>query len=255
MMQIQILMQTLLLPFFVSAVGYKLLPARFVISGILLAWLASYSWMQGQFPLVPEGPVEQLWIFISLAVIGGFFIEKKSYVIFLIALYCAGLLLFSWPILAYEIKLAFVLELAGFVIAGVALVYFKTDNTRPALTSVLNFTCLGFVVAITGSLLIGQISISLAAAMGIYGIFELKNKLKIAEIKHDSLRMFGLMFLLLLFIARVYAEIDLYVTMLLVVASMVGFYSSKYATFILAAVIYLAAIVFIFINASASSYY
>lgn len=252
-MQLQILIQTLLLPFFISAIAYKYLSEKYSVFVILIAWLVAFFWVQG-LPGISESPVDQVWVYLCVAVVARLFFQLKQQQVLLTTVYIFSLLFSSLPIFKYEVSLSFLIELAVFVVAGLLMIWVKTNNNKPASTLVFSLLFSGLLIALTASISIASMGISLAAALGVYAVIEIKSRFKEQPLNVQYLPLFGFMYLLILFVARVYAELDITITLLLIVVMLWAFFSSKKTNLMMSGVFYPAAIVFILVNDSVSLY-
>jgi len=258
-MQIKILiimlLQTLIMPFIIGAIGarfYKKSSALFII---LIAWVIAFFWINGQVLLYPKTPVEQLWVFLSVAVLITYFVKDKFYKTAMSLLYIVGLLIASWPVVQYELTFVFTLESGLFLAAGLFVIFVKSKNNRAAFTLSMACVLLGGVSALTSSLLMGQVIISLAAASGIYALLEIKHKFKVRQVPEKYLTVFSLMFFMLLYVVRVYVELNIEVTLSIMLAYIVSVFSFKNQSLVIAIIIYLLSLVIIVMDDSGSSYY
>ncbi len=155
--------------------------------GLLLAYIPSYLWIAGIPSLPPAQAVG--WIgFIgigSFAVIAVINIQKAGpgkKLIVLFSAFSVSILLLSWPILHYSFSTLLAAELTLFLIIWVGtglLVLHPTGNKSIP----LSMTSAGFalVAALGGSMLIGQLTGALAAALGGFALHELISQISQKE--------------------------------------------------------------------------
>ncbi|VAW60888.1 hypothetical protein MNBD_GAMMA11-2800 [hydrothermal vent metagenome] len=254
-MQIQILLQTLVVPFFISVIAFRYLDERHALAGMVVAWLVSYFWILGKVPFVPQTAEELLWIFMGVAVLSRYFLQKNTFQYSLMGMFLAAIAAISWPVLSYEITVQFVLEMLLFVAAGSVVVVFKCRSDRPALLVVMGFTVLSLISALSGSLLIGQLAGSVSGVSAIYVLPEIRRYFRQKQMQDKTFSVLMLLYLLILYIARVFAEVELYVVIALMTAGLFGLFARKNTLLILTALMYIVSVAIMYSLGSDSSYY
>ncbi len=254
-MQIQLLLQTIIVPFLISAAAFKILNRNYSVLGILAAWLVSYFWILERIPLVPEVAEDLLWLYISFAILAGYFLQQKLFKYGLLSAYIVCIIFISWPVLRYEIDIQFIAEMLVFVVAAYIVISVKGNNNRPAFTAAMGFSVVAVITALSGSLLIGQLAGSVAAAIGFFALLEIKSGLKDKQMQDKYFTGFTLLYFLILYIARVFAEVDLYVVAALLAAGLLSLFARKNLFLILSICMYAVAVIIMLSQGSASSYY
>lgn len=254
-MQFQLLLQSIIVPLLISGLAYRILHRPYTILGITAGWLVSYFWVQGKLPLPPEQGEDSLWIFTGFAIVLVWFFSRKIQQGSLLLAFAICLLFISWPVLEYEINISFILEMLAFLIAAGVVVYAKYQNNRPAFMCAGGFTLLALITALSGSLLIGQLSASVAAAIGFFAIMEIRSGLRSQQMQDKFFRVYMLLYLLILYLARIFAEVDLYVVAILLAAGLSGLFARRNSALIISLVLYAAAVALMLYQDAGSSYY
>ncbi len=238
-MQLELILSSLLLPLVLSLILASLTGHRGRKGGwksglgLLLAYLPSYLWIAG-IPSLP--PARALgWIgFIgigSLAVMAVINLPKSGpgkRLIVLVSAFSASIILLSLPILRYGFSLLLAAELAVFlaVWVGLGLLVLQPTGNKSV---PLSITGAGFALAaaLGGSLLIGQLTGALAAALGGFALHELisrKERLTLnAEASLVSVSLLGCIVL----VGWQYAEIPSLPLISIFVGSVAGLFMFK----------------------------
>lgn len=190
------------------------------VIGNVLIWLAAYAWIIHWPNLPPTEAVDWLWLLPVTSVVAGYiacdrtrcFARSTALLVITIAI--------AWPILHYQPSFTLVSELMVFIVAGTVL-FGRTEHkptVAPALAFTIQATGLAIASALSGSLLLGQLSAALAALTGAYAVHELAGRLH--KTRFSSRQQLALLplYLGLLAIARLYAELTLPATALLLSA-------------------------------------
>ncbi len=201
--------------------------------GLLLAYIPSYLWIAGIPSLPPAQAVG--WVgFIgisSFAVISVINIHKAGpgkKLIVLFSAFSVSIILLSWPILRYSFNTLLAVELAIFLIiwVGTGLLVLQPTGNK---SIPLSMTGAGFalVAALGGSMLIGQLTGALAAALGGFALHELisqKERLTLnAEASFLSVSLLGSIVL----VGWQYAEIPYLPLISIIVGSVIGLFLFK----------------------------
>ncbi len=189
-MQLELILSSLLLPLILSFFLSSILRQRDQKGGwksgvgLLMAYLPSYLWIAG-IPSLP--PAQTLgWVgFIgigSLAVIAVINLPKSGpgkRLIVLFSIFSVSIILLSWPILRHSFSLLLAVELAVFLAVwiGLGLLVIQPTGNKDI---PLSITGAGFALAavLGGSLLIGQLTVALAVALGGFALHELISRKK-----------------------------------------------------------------------------
>jgi len=259
-MFVQLIVPSFLLPLLLSAVLFGL--SRRYPSlrwGLVLIWLPSCFWLVGWPKPVPEEANDWLWILaiLSMGLTVGFMKRERTSALVQTGLLGLVLIVLAWPVLRYQLSLDVAVELTAVLFAG-AVIFFGTVANRaatPALTLSISSGGLALVTALGGSLLIGQLVGALASVLIVFAVFELYRWLTAQSISLIALTPVIQLYLALLVIARVYAEIPLLSAGLLLAAPMMGLLLRGRFTIIGTGVYVSAALAWLLFTADSSSYY
>ncbi len=218
-MQIQLLLQTLILPLLLSFAVYKIAqpntPRQAI--GLFAAWLPACFWILNLPALPPAEAVDWLWL-AGLAFVGIVFMPAMYRKAGWLFVFSVALLLISQPLLQYVFSPAIAIELLFVVLVAAALVILNSSSPSPAIILSMSATALAVCTALAGSLLIAQLAGALAAAAGIFAIAELGQRLLSSRLSVLMLLPQALLYLLLLAIARFYVELPMGPALLLLLA-------------------------------------
>jgi len=257
---VQLIVPSLLLPLLLSAVLFGL-SRRYpsLLWGLVLIWLPSYFWLVGWPKLIPEEANDWLWLLVifSMGLTIAFMKLKRISALMQTGLLGLVLIVLAWPVLRYQLALGIVEELTAALFAGVIIFSGTVANraATPALTLSISSGGLALVTALGGSLLIGQLAGALASVVIVFAVFELYRCLTAQSIPLIALTPVIQLYLALLVIARVYAEIPFLSAVLLLAAPMFGLLLRGRFTIIGTSVSVAAALAWLLFTADSSSYY
>ena len=127
--------------------------------------------------------------------------------------------------------------------------------TTPSLSMAISSGGMGIVIALGGSLLIGQLAGSLASVLAVFAMVEIIRKRQQALLSALNLIPIMQIYLAILVIARIFAEIPLGPSSLLLVAPLAGLIpATRYAS-VFSAVSVITALSWLLLTADSSSYY
>ena len=218
-MQIQLLLQTLILPLSLSFAVYRAAPkdTQWQTAGLFFAWLVACFWILNIPVWPPAEAVDGLWlaglVFVTMSFPPAAYAKAGQLSALLLAL-----LFISWPLLEYALSPELVFELLLLLTAGALLVLVKSSAPAPALILSMSATALALCTALAGSLLIAQLAGALAAAAGVFAIVELGGRLNAPALPVSRLLPLALLYFLLLAIARFYADLSTGPALLLLLA-------------------------------------
>ncbi len=218
-MQIQLLLQTIILPLLLSFAVYKTVPqnTHWQAAGLFFAWLPACFWILNIPALPPAEAVDWLWLagltFVAIQHLPTHYQKTTQLAVFILAL-----LLISWPLLEYALSASLIGELTLMLLVAAVLVTASPSSPAPALIISMSATALAVCTALAGSLLVAQLAGALAAAPGIFAIAELGKRLTSSRLQTSTLLPLSLLYLLLLAIARLYAEMPTGPALLLLLA-------------------------------------
>jgi hypothetical protein len=259
-MTLQLILPSLLLPMtlslflFVVSRHFKTLPWI-----LPFVWLPSCFWLTGlpeQFP--PQEANHWLWI---LAVVSSLtnislMIHRtlSSYV--QVGLLVLGIIILAWPVLDAQASMSLIIELlALLIVAGLFLRCTDFNHPKsPTLILSISSGGLGLVSTLGGSVLVGQLSGALASSLGVFALYEIYKRFLTPAVTTMQLSPAILLYFSLLLIARVYAEIPLVSSALLLIAPAPLIIRHKYG-FIASLLCVATSLIWLLMTTESSSYY
>lgn len=254
-MQIQLLLQTIILPLLLSFAVYKTVPqnTRWQAAGLFFAWLPACFWILNMPALPPAEAVDWLWlaglVFVAIQYLPAHYRKASQLAIFILIL-----LVISWPLLQYALSASLVGELMLMLLVAAALIIANPSSPAPALIISMSATALALCTALAGSLLVAQLAGALAAAPGIFAMAELSKRLSSSHLQTSTLLPLALLYLLLLAIARLYADMPAGPALLLLLAPL-SLRLNKRTALALCLLALASAAVWIFMLQDSNSYY
>jgi len=214
-----IALQTIALPFGLSGLllWSTLHKDVYKVNGSVLIWLIAYAWIIQWPDLPPAEAVDWLWLLLTGSMTARYIAHRKMRRFYRTAVFLTAIIAIAWPVLYYQPSIALVSELiivtlAGFVLFGRIE---QMQAVTPAFTLAIQATGLAIASALSGSLLVGQLSAALAAVIGGYAILEILYRLHKTLFSSQQILVFLPLYLSLLTIARLYAELPPATTILL----------------------------------------
>jgi len=187
------------------------------VIGNVLIWLIAYAWII-QWPELPPGEaVDWLWLLLVAGIAARYIAHRQMRLFYRTAVFASVITAIAWPVLHYQPSIALVSELVILIFAGHVL-FSRIEQIQavaPALTLTIQATGLAIACALSGSLLVGQLSAALAAVIGGYAILEIFGRLRKTLFSAQQSLVFLPLYLSLLAIARLYAELPSVTTILL----------------------------------------
>jgi len=257
---LQMILPSAVLPLFLSAVLWWL-SKRYAITlwGLPLIWLPSYVWLTGWPSIIPSEANDWLWILVIISVLINTVTRPRYSLItslqtMLLALAAVAV---AWPVLQYQFNLMLVTELLIVIVAGFILLRVAATGqaTSPALSLAISSGGMGLVVALGGSLLIGQLAGALAAVLAAFALHEVLSKFQNSMTSLFNLIPMLQLYFAILVIARIFADIPLGPSVLLLVAPLAGLLPAVRYASAFSAVSVIASISWLLLTADASSYY
>ena len=257
---IQMVLPSVVLPLLLSALLWWL--SRYysvALWGLPLIWLPSYIWLTGWPSLLPAEANEWLMLLVILATLINFTLKSKPWT--LVAahtlLLVFALIAIAWPVMKFQLDVVLVIEMLVVTFAAIVLYRFSVNDraTMPSLSMAISSGGMGIVIALGGSLLIGQLAGSLASVLAVFAIADVIRKRQQASVGTLNLIPVMQIYLAILVIARIYAEIPPGPSALLLVAPLAGLIPvTRYAS-AFSAVSVISAISWLLLTADSSSYY
>ncbi|HED34848.1 MAG TPA: hypothetical protein ENJ08_11685 [Gammaproteobacteria bacterium] len=223
-MQIQLLLQTIILPLLLSFAVYKTAPKNtaWLTAGLFFAWLPASFWILQLPAWPPSEAVDWLWLaglaFIAVQSIPNNLIKTYYIKAGQLGTFTLALLLISLPLLQYAPTIELFIELLLMLLAAGILVIAPQSSPAPAFVISTSSAALAVCAALSGTLLVAQLTGALAAAAGIFAIDELAKRLASSRLQTSALLPLALLYLLLLTIVRLYADLPTGPALLLLVA-------------------------------------
>ncbi|HEB86696.1 MAG TPA: hypothetical protein ENI68_06755 [Gammaproteobacteria bacterium] len=223
-MQMQLLLQTIILPLLLSFAVYKTAPQKTVwlTAGLFFAWLPACLWILQLPAWPPTEAVDWLWLagllFVTLQLIPANIIKTPYLKAGQLGAFILVLLLISLPLLQYALSAELLAELLLVLLIASILIILPSSSPAPAFIISMNATALTVCIALSGTLLVAQLAGALAAAPGIFALAELTKRLASSRLQASALLPLALLYLLLLTIGRLYADLPTGPALLLLLA-------------------------------------
>ncbi len=260
----QFLLPGLVLPLVLSLILATLMLRRHWSGawGFAAIWLISYFWVRGVPVLPPREAVDWLWIIGSIMLVVGMLpITSHRQWLWLSAVLVLSLGVIVWPVLRQNIFVLLALELVVLVVIGVVMIrrlITGTNATFSALPLAIISASYAVIAALSSSLLVGQLSSALAAALGGFALYELTAKAKVTVLPVQAAVLASVWLLCLMLIGRVYANLSLIPMTLLLMALILSRVSPLHRWWqvvLFTGIPSLAALLWLALTQDASSYY
>jgi len=226
---------------------------------IVLIWLPSCVWLVGMPALIPEEASHWLLPLVIFSVLIAALLKSqvRQNVLIQIVLLVLILIAVAWPVLSYQFSWMLLAELLVMILIASALYFFSAKNqqTMPALTMAISSGGMGMVVALGGSLLIGQLAGALASVLFAFVLFELVGRLNKSAVTMTELMPIMQLYFVILVIARVFAEIELLPSVMLLLAPLASVVINKRYAFVASVLCIGIAVFWLLMTADSSGYY
>lgn len=227
------------------------------VIGSALIWLAAYAWII-QWPAFPPGEaVDWLWLLLVASVAAVYSTHCRARWLFRTAAFLTAILAIAWPVLHYQPSVALAGELVIMIVTG-SILFSRAEYITPpapALTLAIQATGLAIASALSGSLLVGQLSAALAAVTGTYAIPEILDRLHKTPFDIQQRLAFLPLYLGLLTIARLYAELPPATTALLLASAVFSALAPWRHGWVISLLLNAGAIGLVILNSDNSAYY
>lgn len=257
---LQMILPSAVLPLCLSTVLWWL-NRRHAIAlwGLPAIWLPSYVWLSGWPSIIPGQASDWLWLLAVIsALITSLIRSRNAMIVVLQTLLLALVLLaIAWPVLQYQFELMLLVELIAVMAAGYLLFHAASSGqaANPAMSMAISSGGMALVIALGGSLLIGQLAGALASVLAAFALYEIINKFQQSATSPSSLIPVMQLYLAILVIARIFAEIPLGPSALLLAAPLAGLLPAARYAFALGAVCVIASLSWLLLTAADSSGY
>lgn len=256
---LQMILPGVVAPFILSVIAWVIARKNTAVLAIAsLAWLPSYFWISGWPPLFPAEARHWLWLLLIASVAINYFFSMRTAIL---AMLQAVLLLLvtvsiAWPVLRYQLSLSLILEII--VLTGTAYLLYRRmliqQPVAPGLSMAISSGGMGLVVALAGSLLLGQLAGAIASVLAIFALTELFKRQTIS-LGAINLLPFIQLYLALLIIARIFAELALLPSLLLLAAPVIALLTPRRFAPVLALVSITIAVSWLLLTTDSSGYY
>ena len=258
--QLQLILPSAVLPLLLSALLFGFSRRHtIVLWGLPLIWFPSYVWITGWPSLLPGEAHEWLWLLAVFSVLIRIVTRYRllSLSVLQTLLLTMVLIAAAWPVLKYQFDLMLVIELISLSAVGFALFCISgADQARsPALSMAISSGGMAVVVALAGSLSIGQLAGALASVLAVFAVFEIFRMLQQPSVHNLDLIPVMQLYLVILAIARIFADVPLGPVILLLAAPLAGMIPGARYAAVFSAVAVIAAISWLLLTAEPSAYY
>jgi len=257
---IQMILPAAVLPAILSLLALWLNQQKAIAPWIIaLIWLPSCVWLVGMPALIPEEASHWLVPLVIFSVLIAVLLKSqvKQQVLLQIILLLLILVAVVWPVLSYQFSWMLVAELLAVILAASALYLLSATNQKalPALTMMISSGGMGLVVALGGSLLIGQLAGALASVLFAFVLFELVSRLNKSAVTVIELVPVMQLYFVILVIARVFAEIEMVPSLMLLLAPLASVVINKRYAFVASALCIGIAVLWLLMTTDSSGYY
>ena len=234
---LELILPSLVLPFILSLIWLSLSRRYPVFRWLLpIIWLPSCFWLVGWPKAIPQEANEWLWwlLILSMGLQALWLTRPRLTAWMQTSLLGLALILLAWPVLRYQPSLSLVLELIVVLLTAVTLFFRAESNhtTMPVVALTISSAGLAFITVLGGSVLVGQLAGALASVLGAFALYECYRRWTKQGATPMQLVPVIQIYLALLLIARIYAEIPLGSASLLLLAPLTGFLlASRFAVF------------------------
>jgi len=257
---IQMILPSVVIPVLLSALLWWV--SRFysvVLWLVPLIWLPSLVWLIGWPAFLPAEANEWLMWLVIIATLINFTLKLKPRALVATHTLLLVFILFAiaWPVLKYQFEVMMVIEMIVVTIVAIVLHQFSVIGraTTPSLSMAISSGGMGIVIALGGSLLVGQLAGSLASVLAVFAMVEVIRRRQQPLVSTLNLIPVMQIYLAILVVARIYAETPLGPSALLLVSPLAGLIpATRYAS-VFSVVSVITAISWLLLTADSSSYY
>lgn len=264
---LQILLPSVIMPVVLSVMAWKLIHHFPTMQWSLpLIWLPSYIWING-IPSSFFGEAKDwLWLLLGLSILLNVFFKPRLVILILLQtlLLILLLIIIAWPVLQYQFSTMLVIEISTVSIAAAVIFYFigkiNTHTPRSLLSPILSLAIssggLGLIITLAGSLLIGQLAGVMASILfSMFILMGLTFKSSNLAINFNNFVPIIQLYYAILVIARIYVDLPVGITILLLLAPLLGLIPKLRYSYIYSAIAVAFAISWLMLIADSSSYY
>lgn len=257
---LELILPSLVLPLMLSALWLAISRRYHALLWVVpVIWIPSCFWLVGWPKLLPQEANDWLWLLaiLSMGLQIGLSQRPRSAAMMQTGLLGLALIVMTWPVLRHQSGIGITMELVALLLGGSALFTGAKANhaATPSLALAFSSGGLALVTALGGSVLVGQLAGALASVLGAFALYELFKRFSTQGLSLSQLTPIIQIYLALLLVARVYAEIPLGSAALLLTAPLIGLLPSGRFTALGSAASGAAALVYLLITSDSSSYY
>jgi len=264
---LQIILPSVIMPVALSVMVWRLIHHYPTMQWSLpVIWLPSYIWINGIPPSAFGEAKDWLWLLLGLSILLNVFFKPRFVILMLLQtlLLILLLIIIAWPVLQYQFSKMLIIEISTVSTAAAVIFYFigkiNTPTSRslrsPILSLAISSGGLALVVTLTGSLLIGQLAGVIASILfSMFILIALTAKSSNLAINSNNLIPIIQLYFTILVIARIYVELPLGITFLLLLAPLLGLIPKLRYSYVYSAIAVALAISWLMLMADSSSYY
>lgn len=261
-MSLLLITQTLLLPLTLSFVLFykKENQTLFSTLSFLLIWLLSYFWIMGLSVLTPIEALDWLWLSsITILVVNQikYFLWKQILTVFF---FITSLIIYSWPIIQYKLEISILFEIFLFTLIVMVIIFHPNLNSertsnKPAIIICIGSSSLAISVGLSGSIIIAQLVAVLSATLAGFVFIEICKNNNESQFNSTKIILSLNIYLALLFIGSVYAELPLAIIVLLAISPLTIVLIPKRFNWIVSLLLSIGAVLWILFTSDVQEFY
>jgi len=257
-MKILLVAQSIAIPLFLSYALANIRPSQkyFAVFGFVLIWASLFVWITGFPEIMPTQAIDWLLLLVILLLATVIIESRKFRLITISSLMVTSIILYSLPLLKYELNIQLLLEMVMFGLAAVVS-YILLEYRKPVAASLTVSISSGFMAIGTllgGSMLIAQLSSVLTFTLAGFALHDIRRTDGSALRSHDIMIIAIAIYYSLLMIGHFFSEFPLQMTVMLLVAPITGFMIRGVFGWISNLSLSIAAVVSIYDEAAVSGY-
>lgn len=226
---------------------------------LFLGWLPSYFWIHGWPNLIPIEANDWLWL-VVVASTFIYFIKNDSprwQIALQSSLFAGMVVIISRPQLQFNFSTLLVFELLIIIAASILthIILLTRTIDKPALIMAISATGLAVTSGLGGSLVLGQLAGALAAILACFALAELFLENQRLALKENQLLSFTILYMLIIWIGFLFAEIPWGPLLLNLLSPVAGFMINNRHRYLASVVCSIFSISWLLLAAEPSSYY
>jgi len=263
---LQIIIPSIVMPLIISVLALLLIKHYPISNWIVpLIWIPSYIWISGSPNIPPSEAKDWLWLLLGLSIVINYFLKNRQLLATIMQslLLTLTLIIIALPVLRYQFDIQLLIEITVVLIVSYSSIYSLISNNtsmvfRSRSTAIaLAISCAGsgLVIMLAGSLLVGQLVGALAVVLAVFIVIELMFKPQLIILNLQNQIPIIQLYFALLVIARIFVELQLGLSLLLLLAPLIGIVAKHRFAYALSAISVVSAVSWLLLTADASSYY